>query len=171
MDVCLAALAVQLHVDTGSLVGAAHEGALVPNVDSVGQQIQEPLVEHGSVYIGKPQRAGFLDLAVPVVVAEVDPCRVEHHLMGKGRDLFKKALGIFIEHAAAALAARQRRALHEERVQAGLCSLASRHDTGRSCSYRDEVVVCQSIRLSGGFVGCAGCFHGVLLAACGVSPR
>ena len=91
--------------------------------------------------------------------------------MGKRRDPFKEALGIFVEHAAAALAARQRRALHEERPQAGLCRLASRHDTGGSCSYHNKVVVCRSIRLSSGFVGGAGCFHGVLLAMYGGVPR
>ena len=142
MDVRLAAVAAQLHVDTAFLVGAAYEGALVPNVDSVGKQAQEPLVEHGSIHVGEAKRARLLNLAIPVVVAEVHPCRVEHHPMGKWRDAFKEALSIFVEHAAAALAARQRRALHEERPQAGLCRLASRHNTGRSCSHHNKVVVC-----------------------------
>ena len=127
------------HGDAGLVLGAALVCAAVPDLHGVGQQPQEPIVEQGAVHVGEPKRAGLLYLAVPVVIAEVHPGRVEDEPARQRGHLLQEPLGILVEHAAAALAPRQARALHEKDVQACVMGLPCGGYAGRPCP-RDHKV-------------------------------
>ena len=150
--------ALEDDVDALLVLGAAAKARLAEHGDVAGQHGHEPVIELDAVDVHEAQLGGLFHLHVPVEVAEVDPLGLADERCRQLRDAVEEGLGVLVEHAAAALLARQAHGFDQEDVAVGRRVDGGQH-AGWTCPHDDGSVMrleLQGVFLSTRQLGCGG---------------